>query len=518
MESCRSSDLASGRTHFPMKPLGYAWLVQHFKLATPPLRHRSFLGTRRFTREHLDGAVEEHYVGRYDPGEDPLDQLVFALKYDGLDLNILRAVLFKFSPERVAEFVSRAPNGKYARRIGCWYDLLVGSVPLGAEVTGSYIPLLDPADYVVSSKPVRIPKWRIANNAIGDRFFLPLIRRTPAIQAIVDTDWAEMIAATIRQVPETTLRRALSYFYTKETKSSFAIEREEPGASKAERFIALLHRAGIEERPLSEENLTRLQNAIVDQRFQENGFRDSQNYIGETTVNYEEIIHSIGTPPGFLRKVMGGLERYFAASADVHPILRAAAISFPFVFVHPFEDGNGRIHRYLLHDLMARGGIGGSGFLLPVSAEILADLKAYDACLEGFSKPLLSVAEYELDGQRRLTVTNPQEILGLYAFPDVTAQAEYLGSIIRQTIQRSLPDEIRFLERLDSARQAIQEIVDLPGRILDSLLIRLHRNQGSLARKRREGEFKMLTDQEIEEIEQAFRLAFELNGAPHQPG
>ena len=32
-----------------------------------------------------------------------------------------------------------------------------------------------------------------------------------------------------------------------------------------------------------------------------------------------------------------------AASVDLHPILRAAAISFPFVFSHPFEGGNGRL-------------------------------------------------------------------------------------------------------------------------------------------------------------------------------
>ena len=33
--------------------------------------------------------------------------------------------------------------------------------------------------------------------------------------------------------------------------------------------------------------------------------------------------------------------------ADFDAILAASMIAFGFVFIHPFEDGNGRIHRYL---------------------------------------------------------------------------------------------------------------------------------------------------------------------------
>jgi Fic family protein len=35
-----------------------------------------------------------------------------------------------------------------------------------------------------------------------------------------------------------------------------------------------------------------------------------------------------------------------------HPVLAAASIAFGFVFIHPFEDGNGRIHRYIIHHLL----------------------------------------------------------------------------------------------------------------------------------------------------------------------
>jgi len=39
---------------------------------------------------------------------------------------------------------------------------------------------------------------------------------------------------------------------------------------------------------LCEESLVLLQNQIVDQRFAATGLRDFQNYIGQTTLNYDE--------------------------------------------------------------------------------------------------------------------------------------------------------------------------------------------------------------------------------------
>jgi hypothetical protein len=48
----------------------------------------------------------------------------------------------------------------------------------------------------------------------------------------------------------------------------------------------------------------------------------------------------------------------------------------------------------------------------------------------------------------------------------------------------------------------------MPDRKRESLLMRLYKNGGKLARKRREGEFAELTDQEIAEIEEAYRVAF----------
>ncbi len=43
-------------------------------------------------------------------------------------------------------------------------------------------------------------------------------------------------------------------------------------------------------------------------------------------------------------------------NSSVDPIVAAAAMAFGFVFVHPFEDGYERIHRFLIHHQLAHSG------------------------------------------------------------------------------------------------------------------------------------------------------------------
>jgi Fic family protein len=73
--------------------------------------------------------------------------------------------------------------------------------------------------------------------------------------------------------------------------------------------------------------------------------------------------------------------------------LAAALISFGFVFIHPFVDGNGRLHRYLIHHVLAKKNFSEQGIIFPVSAAMLNQINDYRICLESFSKPLLEFIE-----------------------------------------------------------------------------------------------------------------------------
>lgn len=101
--------------------------------------------------------------------------------------------------------------------------------------------------------------------------------------------------------------------------------------------------------------------------------------------------------PELAMQLLDALATTVARTEGQHPAVRAAVASFGFVYIHPFVDGNGRILRYLIHDMLVREAFTPPGFIFPVSAVILKRLVDYMAALEGHSEPVLRLAEYHFD-------------------------------------------------------------------------------------------------------------------------
>jgi len=68
-------------------------------------------------------------------------------------------------------------------------------------------------------------------------------------------------------------------------------------------------------------------------------------------------------------------------------VIHAAAISYGFVFMHPFEDGNGRIHRFLIHNILFLCGQIPKGLMFPVSAAMLKNQGDVRSLPGGVFKP-----------------------------------------------------------------------------------------------------------------------------------
>ena len=80
----------------------------------------------------------------------------------------------------------------------------------------------------------------------------------------------------------------MQYLYVKETKSSFAIERETPDQKRLEAFVGLLK--GLGHTPLTKDSLVTAQNSVVDERYRQQTWRTDQVYVGETiTPGYEKV-------------------------------------------------------------------------------------------------------------------------------------------------------------------------------------------------------------------------------------
>ena len=494
-------------------PVGSLWLKQHFRFTKFNLTHQSFIGSRDKIEINQDGKIVEIFGPKYDPKtEDPILHIEFSLKYDDLNLEFLKAVFNNINENEILAYVNANPSKKYVRQIGFFYEFLTGvQLVTNYTINTNYVNLLDNEKYI-TGKIVRNIKWRINDNLIGNSSYCPIIRKTKELNTLLDIDIKEQIEQLSKSYPTDIFQRATNYLYTKETRSSYEIEREKPSPERVQRFMSLLTQAG--EQPgntlMSESNLTKLQNAIVDPRFAAQGYRNFQNYISQLLPNFQELIHYICPPPAYLIDIMNGLMTIVEKTSGSSPIARATIVAFGFVFAHPFEDGNGRLQRFLIHDMLTRDGIVPKGLVIPISAHMLTHMNEYDKALETYSVPLMQNITYQKTPEGAITVTNQKEVEDYFRYPDLTAQTTYLAHTIQASITNDMTKELEFLLHYDEVKRELQFIVDMPDKDIDLLITFLHQNKGVFPKRRREY-FNKLTDQEISAMVISFNLIFKTN-------
>jgi len=484
---------------------GYAALIERYHLDVIPNWHSSFVATETQVHkiEKSANSVREYYPARYWPGESACEQLEFALKYDGINLAILFSVFKTMDEKELLQYLHAKPTGKYARRLWYLYEFLTDKkLPIDDLKQGNYVDLLENELYYTLETGKSIKRQRIRDNQLGNEHFCPTVRRTEKLQKLEANDLQQKCQKIIAQYPESLLKRALSYLYTKETKSSFEIEHLQPSSSRLERFMALLKEAEKEDF-CSKEKLIFLQNRIVDPRFSDADYRTSQNYVGETVAFGKEKIHFVTPKPEDLPELMEGLiaTHKRMSNGNVHAIVHAATLTYGFVFLHPFEDGNGRIHRFLIHNILALEGFTPKGIMFPISAVMLKNPDLYDMSLESYSGKLMPLIEYTLDEEGHMRVNN--ETAHWYRYIDMTIQTEMLYDFVQRTIETELADELKFIVNYDRAKKTIQDIVDMPDRHIDLLIRFILQNHGKLSKTKKEKYFDFLSDDEISEIEKA---------------
>lgn len=495
------------------KAVGGQWLKERFNLVSFTLTHSSYIASYADVRVTSKGNIERHFAPYYKlhRPDDPLENLEFYLKYDDFSLDFIRTIFNHIPETEIVKYIETSPASKPGRKIGYLYEWLTGKeLLLSRPVGGNYAELLDPAKYV-TGEIGKNTRWRINDNLLGTPDYCPVVRRTPELKELLDQNLTQKIEKLKETFSGDIFTRATNYLYSRETRSSYEIEREQPSPDRMQKFVALLKQAGEEETEelLSESRLVHLQNAIVDPRFADTGFRDFQNYVGEAITLGHDQIHYICPPPSIVGSLMDGLKAVAAKTHMVPAEIRSGIISFGFVFIHPFEDGNGRIHRFLIHDVLTHGKIVPSGVIIPVSAHMLNNRKEYDGILEKYSRPLLQRIKFTKDDEGELAIINESEVEGYFRYPDLTDQCVYLVRAAHETAREEMPQELRFMQCYDEAKKAIQKIVDMPEKMINQMMTFLHQNKGILAKKRRDN-FSKLTDQEIEQIQSVYRQVYEL--------
>ncbi len=489
-----------------MKLIGYTFLIEHFSLNVLPPYKKSYLITKTVrTKEITSNGEIEYFPMKFLSADSWQLHLLFALKYEGINLSILKALFQAVNIDELVKLIQSKKVSVYLRRIWFFYEfLLKKELPLPPLKTGNYDHALPPEEYfvVADASAVRVQRQRLICNLPGNADFCPIVRRTEKLKEVQKMDFRQQLSDTLKQYPAELIYRANSFLYLKETKSSYAIERQTPSQKRIAAFMAILQQAGAKE--LTKELLILLQNCIVEERYAESDYRPDQVYVGQTLAPGHELIHFIGAKPEdlpmFMSAFLESTQKLIASDCD--PIVAAAVLSFSFVFFHPFDDGNGRLHRYLLHHVLAAKNFNPDHIIFPVSAVLYKNSRQYDRMLESFSEKLLPLIDYELDDNGVMTVKN--DTADFYRFIDFTTIVEEFFGVVAETLRTELIPELDYLIAWERARNRMREIVDMPEKKALQLIMFIQQNQGVFPKGRRDL-FRELTDSELKQLSAIIR-------------
>ena len=483
---------------------GYSALIDFYELEVPLPWTLFATGKQHRTTK---GSGWHILTPRHAPQPSLSGHLFFALKYEGLDLAVLKRLFLKTGPRPIEALVQVEPTGSYARRIWFLYEWLLGqSLDLPDAKAGRYVPVVDPKmQLCVNTKTS--PRHKVKDNLPGSPKFCPLVFSTPKLQKLMGLDLKQKAQEAIREVPQDVLSRCAAFLLLKDSRASFAIEGEGFSHNRIQRWAWAIAEAG--QRPLNQEELLRLHKIVIgDFRFVKQGLRTEGGFVGEhDRHNGLPIPEHVSAKAEDLPGLMQGLFEFeHVPGQELDPIVAAAVLAFGFVYIHPFEDGNGRIHRFLVHHVLAERGFNPPGVVFPVSAVLLQRIDEYKHVLESYSKRLLPIIQWEPTDRGNIDVQN--DTADFYRFFDATPHAEFLYDCVRQTIVEELPEEADFLVSYDAFCMKVQSIADMPEKTLSLLFRFLKQNQGRLSKRAREKEFASLTLDEVEFVESTYAELF----------
>ncbi|KAF2392228.1 Fic family protein [Pseudomonas frederiksbergensis] len=487
-------------SEFPADPIGAAWLATTFAvLPMARLPVLSQVGSRRFTQVE-DGFRLETYPENMRPDPDLASHLQFHLRHEVLNLEFLTRLLTKLGPSSVQGWLDAEPTGQYARRAAFLFEWLTGQqLQVPDRIGGNYVDVIN-ADLMVAASPeeaVKVPRWRVNDNLPGTNYFCPTIVKTEAVKSAANLDVPQLFGQLTEEFGEALLLRAAAWMTLRESKASFAIEGEADRSTRIQRFADVMaRRTGQGELPLTDATLAEMQKEILGDvtTLTRLGIRQSPVFVGET-VRYQGIVHYVAPPEADLERMLEGIRVFLNRTKGQSPVMRSAVTAFAFVYIHPLADGNGRVHRFLINDILRRDGAIPDTVILPISAVITddsAERRLYDSVLDQVSKPLMqgirdqvtfasTRTQYPDGVVSNIEFTGQDQARPVWRYPNLGPHVVFMSNVIRRTITEQMREESRYLRSHIRARQAIMEVVEMPDHQADRLLRSMEQNEGKLS-------------------------------------
>lgn len=490
--------------------VGYAALIEGLDADAPPPETPAVILDRRIKvpvgESHIfrDGFAQ--YGNHIAVPDTFSDHLTFALKYERLDLLALKRI-FLTVPESVMEdHVRGAPSSGPRRRGWFLYEFLTGRrLDLPSADNGAYVDAIDP-DFWQTGLPVNSPRHRVRDNLPGNAGFCPLIERRAAFETPLSEMSERILGAHLAGADRELGRRLVRRLLLKDSRSSFLIEGENPSNVDIQRWSDHISRAG--EAPLSLDRMIGVQRDLLrSNRFVVPGLRRDGVFLGDRVDNMPSPFW-IGARPEDLPDLINALIRADERleGSEVDPVSHAAAVSFGWVFIHPFEDGNGRTHRYLMQHVLARRGVRPGGLTIPVAKVIWEDIQGYRDVLVRHDQPLMPLMDWRPTGNGNVEVLN--DTADLYRYFDATEQALFLRGCVERVLHHTIPSEIDEVRRRDAYIAAAREVIDMPERQLDLFASVVMNNGGEMSKAKRNKIFQQMTDEEVSSLVSLVREVF----------
>lgn len=482
--------------------VGYGAIIEKFGLSSPMPFELSLISSKRRDYKSNGWAVHSSRTAF----EDSLyKHLVFALKYEGIDLLVFKKLFEKLSTQDVLSLLKEEPTGQYSRKIWFLYEWLMNTrLDIPDLSIKNYVPLVDEEIQFAIEKGEKSGRHRIINNLPGTPNFCPLIHKTEKLESYIKANFSEQKVNLLQNIRKDILQRASAFLLLQDSKASFTIEGESPKSKRAARWGQAIGQAGTKD--LTKDELLRLQQIVIENgRFVDMGFRKKGGFVGEhDRTTGEPLPEHISARWQDVEQLIDGLVSTYKLlnKTNIDAVLAATSIAFGFVFIHPFEDGNGRIHRYLIHHVLAQKQFSQQGIIFPVSASILDHIDDYRKVLESYSHSLIDFIDWEETKDHNINVLN--NTADFYKYFDATKQAEFLYDCVNDTIQNIIPNEVAYLTKYDEFKRFLDNEFEMPDKLVSLLVQFLEQNNGILSKRAREKEFEKLTDDEVQIIEERF--------------
>jgi Fic/DOC family len=503
--------------------IGYRWLIERYGLTvTQALPAETAVGRTRAT--HNDGYTQRRTVQEaLRPENTVAAHLAFALKHEGVHLETLSRLFAVLPASELENWIRSEPRGQYTGRAGFLYERLSGrQLDVADRRTGNYVPVLDPERELTAVKMINNARWRVRDNLLGDSRFSPQVYLTSATHAALALDVGQRIARLEGQFSRELVMRSAVWLTVKESRASFAIEHEENKLDRIQRFATVLEqRTGRSANPLDPYELEALQREILGPNALHYGLRQSPIFVGQSDRLGRELVHYIAPPFEAVSSILAGLQVLLKRTQGLSSVARAALVSFGLVYLHPMIDGNGRISRFLINDILRRDGALPAPYIVPISAVLqrpnLRPL-TYDDALELFSRPLMQQyrdrwsfgpEQQAADGVRyNLQFAAYPDALHAWRYPDLTRHVAFIADALDVTIEQEMRDEAQYLQQHGAARDRLKTIIEGPDPALDRIIRSVRESRGTISGKLRR-EHPLLERPEIaDEIVRAIREEF----------